>query len=177
MTATSYPSDGRTTLGEALYTFQSARELFESAREASRDAERIRNQLMAMESAADGLGGSGMTQRVSSTGEPDRMAGRVASLVDREEMLRRRQDEDYALIDLANRVLYGEDGRSGLWVLAGWRADALALHYLNGETWGVVGRLLGYSEQYVWQQAQVALDLCDGWGLVSVMAGTGGAEG
>ena len=159
-----------------MYQFQSARELFECAREASRDAERIRRQLDAMEERADGLGSSGLSQRVSSTGEPDRMASRVAAMVDREEMLRRRQEEDYAVIELANLVLYGDGASSGLWALVGWRADALALHYLNGETWAVVGSLLGYSEPHVWQQAQVALDVCDGWGLVSVMQGMGCAE-
>ena len=158
------------------FQFQSARELFEAAREASRDAERIRRQLMAMESAAEGLGSPWLGQRVSATGEPDRMASRVAALVDREEMLRKRQDEDYAVIELANRVLYGEDNASGLWALAGWRADAIYQHYVNCLTWEVVARLLGYSRRHVWEQAQVALDMCDGWGLVSVASGMGGAE-
>ena len=161
----------------SIMQFTSARELFESAREASRDAERIRRQLLAMEHSATGLAGSGMEPRVRSTGEPDRMASRVASMVDREGLLRERIEWDYRLIDFANEVLYGMDGRSGLWALVGWRADALALHYLNDLTWSVTGSLLGYSEQYVWQQAQVALDTADAWGLASVIDGMGGAEG
>ena len=165
-------------MSEALYTFQfqSARELFESAREASRDAERIRNQLMAMESAADGLAGPGLEPRVRSTGEPDRMASRVASMVDREQMLQSRIDWDYRLIDYANEVLYGSDGRGGLWSLVGWRADALALHYLNDLTWAVTGGLLGYSEQHVWREAQVALQTADGWGIDNVARGMGEAS-
>ena len=156
------------------WQFRDARELFEAAREASRDAERIRRQLEAMEQRALSLGG-GMGERVSSTGEPDRMAGRVAGLVDVEESLRERQAQDYALIDLACAVLYGTDSRAGLWSLVGWRADAICQHYLNGLTWAEVGAVLGYSEQHVWREAQVALDVCDGWGLADVMAGRGGA--
>lgn len=161
------------------YSFSSARELFESAREASKDAERIRRQLLAMEARATSLGAGGFEPRVASTPNPQRMADAVGAKVDREAMLERRQQEDYDLIDLACEVLYGreQDGSGGLWSLVGWRADALWWHYLGGRTWAAVGDLLGYSEQYVWQQAQVALDTCDGWGLLPVIDGTGGAEG
>ncbi|MBR1830427.1 MAG: hypothetical protein IJ781_13190 [Atopobiaceae bacterium] len=158
------------------YHFTSARELFEAAREASRDAERIRRQLVAMEERAEGLGGGGFEPRVRSTGEPDRMGSRVATMVDVERRLRERQEQDYAIIDLASAVLYGTDNDAGLWALVSWRADAIFHHYLGGMTWAQVGDMLGYSEQYVWQQAQVALDTCDGWGLLAVMAGTGRAE-
>lgn len=159
------------------YRFTDARELFEAAREASRDAERIRRQLAAMEGRAEGLGGSGFEPRVRSTGEPDRMGSRVAALVDRESMLLERQEEDYALIDAANAVLYGRDGRSGLWALVGWRADALALHYLNDLTWEQVAAQMCYSRIHVWQQAQAALETADAWGFASVVDGMGGAEG
>ena len=158
-------------------SYLTARDLFESAREASRDAERIRRQLLSMESAAEGLGGSGFEPRVASTGEPDRMAARVAAMVDRESMLAARLEGDYALIDRACEVLYGEDGRGGLWSLVGWRADAIWHHYLGGRTWAEVAALLGYGERHVREQAMAALDVCDGWGLASVAGGSGGAEG
>lgn len=157
------------------WTFASARELFEAAREASRDAERIGRQLAAMEQRALSLGGSGFEPRVSATHDPDRVGGSVAALVDMERRLRERQSEDYALIDLACAVLYGTDSDAGLWALVGWRADAIAQHYLNGLTWAEVGAVLGYSEQHVWREAQVALDVCDGWELADVVAGRGGA--
>ena len=156
--------------------FADAREFFEAAREASRDAERIKRQLDAMAERAEGLGGSGFEPRVRSTSDPDRMGGRVAAMVDRESILRERQAEDYALIDRANEVLYGRDGRSGLWALAGWRADAIALHYLNDMKWSEVAQALCYSEPHVWQQAQAAIDTCDAWGMTSVIGGMGGAE-
>lgn len=159
-----------------MYAFQSARELFEAAREASRDAERIRRQLMAMEHAATGLAGSSLEPRVRSTGEPDRMASRVASMVDREEMLRKRQEEDYALIDLACSVLYGDDNGGGLYALVGWPADAICQHYVNDLTWEATARLMGYSTRHVHERVRMAFDVCDGWGLAAVMSGQGRAE-
>ena len=156
--------------------FTSAKEFFEAVRESSRDAERIRLRLTAMEQRAEGLGGGGFEPRVRSTGEPDRMAGRVASLVDLETMLRERQAEDYALINAAFNVLYGEDGHSGLWALVGWRADAVCLHYVNDMTWERVAESLCYSKYHVWREAQVALEVCDGWGMASVVNGVGNAE-
>lgn len=159
------------------YTFTSARELFEAAREASRDAERIRRQLLAMESRATSLGGGGFEPRVHGTPNPQRMADAVGAMVDREAALERRQAEDYDLIDLACAVLYGreQDGMGGLWSLVGWRADALWWHYLAGRTWAEVGRMMGYTPEHACRQAMAALDTCDAWGLAATIAGTGGA--
>ena len=129
-----------------------------------------------MEHRAEGIGGGGFEPRVRSTGEPDRMAGRVAVLVDKEELLYRQCEYDYAIIDYANRVLYGDDMDAGLLSLMGWRARALDLHYLVGLTWAQAGAVLGYSEQHVWREAQVALEACDTWGLLDTMRGRGCAE-
>ena len=159
-----------------MYTFSSARDLFESAREASRDAERCRRQLLSMEAAAEGLSGPGFEARVSASGEPDRMGSRVAAMVDREEALSRRMEDDYALIELACSVLYGTDNDGGLWSLVGWRADAIFQHYLADRPWAEVAALMGYGEQHVWRESMAALDVCDGWGIARAMAGEGGAE-
>lgn len=123
-----------------------AREFFESAREASRDAERIRNQLRQMEARMHSLGGSQLDGSVSSTPEHDKMARRVASYVDRERALERRQEEDYDLIDRACVVLYGNGDVQGLDVAqsAIW-ADVLWWRYLDDATWGAVARAVGYS--------------------------------
>ena len=156
--------------------FTSARDLFESAREASRDAERIRRQLAAMEGRATSLGGGGFEPRVRSTPDPDRIGQAVVAMVDVESKLRERQEEDYRLLDLASAVLYGTDSDAGLWSLVGWRADAIYHHYLGGLTWCEVGALLGYSEQHVWREAMAALDVCDGWGIQSIIDGHGAAQ-
>lgn len=152
-----------------------AREFFESAREAARDAERIRRQLDGMEARALSLGGGGYEGRVRSTPDPDRIGASVSAMLDQGERLRERADEDYAAIDAACRVLYGDGSDSGLWALVGWRADALALHYLDDMTWAEVAAKLCYSESHVQHEAQVALDVADGWGMARVVDGTGGA--
>ena len=156
--------------------FTSARDLFESAREASRDAERIRRQLAAMEGRATSLGGGGLEPRVRSTPDPDRIGCAVVAMVDVEAKLRERADEDYRLLDLACAVLYGTDSDAGLWALVGWRADAIYHHYLGGLTWDEVGGLMGYTAQHCRQQAACAMEVADGWGVLNVIRGQGAAE-
>ena len=162
-----------------MYTFTSARELFEAAREASRDAERIRNQLLAMEGRALSLGGGGFEPRVSATHDHDRMGREVAALVDREQELRRRQEEDYAILDLACAVLYGDANDAGLDKLVpeGWWADVLWWRYLDGATWERVGRAVGYSPRRCFSVAQTALEIADAYGLARTRQGVGSAEG
>ena len=159
--------------------YRDAREFFEAAREASRDAERIRRQLGAMAERAEALGGGGFEPRVRSTGEPDRMGSRVAAMVDREAMLVERQADDYALIDAACRVLYGDGSDSGLVALVpeSWWADVLWWRYLDGATWDEVGSAVGYSSRRCFDVAQAALDIADAYGMVATVGGIGCAEG
>lgn len=158
------------------YTWASARELFEAAREASRDAERIRRQLDAMEQRTLSLG-CGMGQRVSATGEPDRMGGRVAALVDMEQTLRERQEADYALLDLACAVLYGPANKGGLAALVPtWWADVLWWRYLDGSTWEQVAEAVGYSPRRCFDVAQTALEVADYYGLARTRQGLGSAD-
>ena len=153
-----------------------AREFFESAREAARDAERIRRQLDAMESRTLSLGGGGFEPRVRSTPDPDRIGALVSAMLDQEERLRERADEDYAVIDAACRVLYGADNRSGLYALVGWPADAIYHHYLALRTWEETASMLGYSVSHVKHSVCVALDLADANGQMWTELGRGMAE-
>jgi hypothetical protein len=150
-----------------------AREFFESAREAARDAERIRRQLDAMESRALSLGGGGFEPRVRSTPDPDRIGASVSAMLDQGERLRERADEDYAIIDAACKVLYGADNRSGLYALVGWPADAIYHHYLALRTWEETASMLGYSVQHVRRQVLYALDLADANGQMWTELGRG----
>lgn len=161
------------------YQFTSARELFEAAREASRDAERIRQQILAMRERSTSLGGSGFEPRVAKTAEHDSMGQRVASLVDREQALAKRQTEDYELIDLACAVLYGDANQGGLDKLVpeAWWADVLWWRYLDASTWEEVGEAVGYSPRRCFDVAQVALEIADGAGLFGTSIGKGSAEG
>lgn len=150
-----------------------AREFFESAREAARDAERIARQLDGMEARALSLGGGGFEPRVRSTPDPDRIGATVAASIDQGERLRARQDEDYRAIDAACRVLYGADNRSGLYALVGWPADAIYHHYLALRTWEDTAALLGYSPAHVRRMAMCALDLADANGQMWTELGRG----
>ena len=153
-----------------------AREFFESAREAARDAARCRRQLDAMECRADGLGGGGFEPRVRSTPDHDRMGARVASDMDVRAILEARRDEDGRVTDAACRVLYGPDRRSGLHALVGWPADAIYHHYLALRTWEQVADMLGYSVSHVKHSVCVALDLADANGQMWTELGRGMAE-
>ena len=159
--------------------YRNARDLFEAARDASRDAERIRRQLVALRDKARSLGGGGFEPRVSSTGEPDRMGSRVAAMVDRERELAKRQAEDYEIIDAACSVLYGSDNASGLDKLVpeGWWADVLWWRYLDGATWDEVGESVGYSARRCFDVAQTALEIADAYGMANTVGGRGTAEG
>lgn len=152
--------------------FGSARDLFESAREASLDAEHIRRQLVAMEERALSPGGGGDGPVVRGTPDPQRSSRRADALLDREESLRRRQEDDYRLIDLASWVLYGTDNETGLASLVpAWWCDALWWHYLDCASWRDTARAVGYSEQRCKQVRDLALDTVDSWGIVDTMQG------
>lgn len=154
----------------------SAREFFEAAREAARDAERIRRQLDGMERRSTALGGGGFEPRVRSTPDPDRIGRDVSAKLDQEARLREREDEDYRAIDAACAVLYGPDNRSGLYALVGWPADAIYHHYLALRTWDETARMMGYSVRHVCRAVDVAFDLADANGQMWTELGVGLAE-
>ena len=146
-----------------------AKEFFESAREASRDAERIRRQLDEMERRALSVGGGKSGSAVRSTPDPHRMEARVVAYVGQEEMYRRRQEEDYELIDRATSLLYGpeQDGRGGLCAhLVPVYADVLCWRYLNDAPWRQVCRAVGYSPSQSQLLCRTALATIDDLGLL-----------
>jgi len=155
---------------------QTAREFFEAARDAARDAASIARQLDGMESRALSLGGGGFEPRVRSTPDPDRMGAAVSAKVDHEGILERRQEGDYRIIDAACAVLYGRDNRSGLYALVGWPADAIYHHYLALRTWDETARLMGYSTRHVQTCVAAALDVADANGQMWTELGEGMAE-
>lgn len=156
--------------------YASAREFFDAAREAARDAERIARQLDGMERRALALGGGGFEGRVRSTPDPDRIGRGVAAKVDNEGVLRERQQADRALIDAACELLYGADRRSGLYALVGWPADAIFHHYLALRTWDEVAEMMDYSVRHVQTCVASALDYADSNGQMWTALGKGMAE-
>ena len=155
--------------------YRTAREFFEAAREAARDAQRISRQLDGIERRALALGGGGFEPRVRSTPDPDRIGRAVGSMLDNESVLRQRQESDYALIDAACAVLYGPDNRSGLYALVGWPADAIWHHYLGLRTWEDTADLMGYSTRHVQTCVAAALDVADANGQMWTELGVGSA--
>lgn len=125
--------------------YSDAREFFETVRKASREAERTRLTLMQME-AREGVRAQGYEAQGSSGHMSDRTASTDARM-DYEERMRERLEEDYALIDLACRVLYGEEsGKGGVEALMGSAvADAISFRYVDARPWKEVAALMGYS--------------------------------
>ena len=153
--------------------YASARDFFDAARDAARDADRIARQLDGMERRALALGGGGFEGRVRSTPDPDRIGRGVAAMLDNESILRARQQADRALIDAACELLYGADNRSGLYALVGWPADAIFHHYLALRTWDEVAEMMGYSVRHVQRAVDAALDYADAAGDTMTRLGLG----
>lgn len=158
--------------------YESARELFDAAREAALDAERCRRQLEDIERRALSVGSPSFGPLVSGS-DHDRLTREVAAMVDRERELEGRIEDDYRLIDAACAVLYGRDGMSdGLASIAPpWWADAIYQHYLALHTWSVVAVMMCYSAPHVRKAVQAAFELMDSMGMVATVDGRGSAEG
>lgn len=160
-----------------LVGYASAAELFEAVRDASREAERARLAIMQME-AREGVRAQGYESRARSGSGPDRTTA-TDSRIDLEERMRRRLDDDYALIDLACRLLYGEEsGKGGVDALMGSAvADCICYRYVQARTWSRVSELMGYSASQCKRLCRQGMDAMDFYGLDNVLAGVGTAEG
>lgn len=159
-----------------LYEYQSAGDLFEAAREAAKDADRISRTLARMESR-EGLHAQSYQPSVRG-GDHDVRATTDARL-DYERRVRRRREEDYALIDLACSVIYGSDqtGSGGVAALMGADyADALWWRFCAAETWEAVAAGTGMSERWCQQAVPYAFDVIDSYGIRRVIDGLGIAE-
>lgn len=156
--------------------YQSARDLFEATREASRDAEYIKRRLERME-ASEGVRGASLAPTVRSSKSDVNGTARTDARIDYEERVRARLEEDYALIDLACAVLYGDDNRGGIAALLGTKvADLLWHHYLDDESWDDAAEAVGYNPRTAYREKDKALDLVDMYGVDLVRRGLGAAE-
>ena len=160
--------------------YPNARSFFEAAREASIDAEKCQRQLDSMEEASTAPARPTLGPHVmGGGGTADLIGAIVASTLDSKERLEQRIEDDFALIDAANRVLYGEDGiRDGLAsIVPAWWADVLWWRYLAPSTWEQVGAALGISGRRAFDVASAALETCDANGMLATVRGVGMAEG
>ena len=136
--------------------YSNARDFFESVREASREAERTRLTLLRME-AREGVRAQGYDSRVMVGGERDHMA-HTDSRIDYEARMAERIEQDYALLDMACKLLYGrESGKGGVDALMGSAvADCISFRYVDARPWKEVAALMGYSR---WSRRSLR-DLC-----------------
>lgn len=160
-----------------METYSSARDLFDAARGAAIECERIRRMLIAMESAEQSVGTAlGMKVDAGSISDPMR---RVDARIDKESRWHQRIEEDERLMDLATSVCYGadQDGKGGLSLLLGMLyADIIWWHYLGTETWARTGDIVGYSPQRCKAIRDIAFDFIDGLGVANIIDGMGIAE-
>ena len=158
--------------------YSNARDFFETVREASREAERTRLTLLQME-AREGVRAQGYEAQGRSGHMSDRTAA-TDSRLDYEGRMRERIEADYALIDLACRVLYGEEsGKGGVDALMGSAvADCISFRYVDARPWSEVAALMGYSR---WSRrslrdlCQQGFDAVDALGWERVVDGVGDA--
>ena len=152
-----------------------ARDLFEAAAEASRDAAALRRRLERMESG-EGVRAASLA-RSSSGGRADvNGMGRVNARIDLEAVTRSRVEADYALIDLACAVLWGPTGEDGAASLGCQvAADVVWHHYLAGETWESAARGVGMSASSARRECARLFDLVDALGPMRAMLGRGDA--
>ena len=129
----------------SYHDYASAEDFFEAVRNASREAERTRLTLLQME-AREGARAQGYEPRVMVGGERDRMAA-TDSRIDYEARMAERIEQDYRLLDMACKVLYGEEsGKGGVDALMGSAvADCISFRYVDARPWSEVAALMGYS--------------------------------
>lgn len=154
--------------------FSCARELFEAAREAVRDVERVDRMLENME-AREGLRAHPIAVSRHGAGHSDPMKPTDAR-IDAEAAAHRRMEEDCAIIDLANALCYGRwyDGRGGVDALLGTMyADCLYWVYLSGEKMGTITRILQRNNSTVHTMNRTSFETLDAYGIQRAIDGTG----
>lgn len=160
----------------SLTDYQSARDFFTAVREASREAERTRLTILRME-ASEGV----RAQRYEADGRSGHRADSMArtdSRIDYEARMRDRISDDYELLDLACRVLYGEEsGKGGVDALMGSAvADCMSFRYVDARPWSEVSALTGYCKRQCQRLCETGLDAVDFFGWENCLGGSGEAE-
>lgn len=155
--------------------YTDARDFFHAVRDASREAERTRLTLMRME-AAEGVRAQGY-EATGRSGHRSDATARTDARMDYEARMSDRVREDYELLDLACRVLYGDGtGKGGLDALMGSAvADCLSFRYVDARPWPEVARLTGYSERQCMRLCEQGIDAADFFGMENCVGGEGAA--
>ena len=154
-----------------------AEDFFESARNAAIECDRTRKTVERYEAARDSGHTDSGTGPVSGGGfSPNRMTA-SDRLVDYEQRMYQRIEQDEALMDCATEVLYGTDNRGGLAsLLDSLTADAMWWRYLAVRSWADVAKAVSCSESKARRLVRTGLDFVDGIGIECVREGEGIAE-
>lgn len=157
-----------------VFGYQSARDFFEAARCAAMEAQRTERQMERL-AAAEGVRTNGMTAGSGTRRDPNGMAATDAR-IDYERRMRRRLDEDRALVGRACSLAYGPSGDGGVARLLGASyADAIWWRYCSASSWACVAEAVGASSSTVRRWCDVVMDTIDSKGQDAVMAGIGDA--
>ena len=155
--------------------FTCAREMFEATRDAALDLERCERQLRTLESR-EGLTGSIVKHGPSA--RPDPMT-QTDVRIDFESAIKKRMDDDTALIDATAKVLYGseQNGDGGVASLAGsLAADCARWRYILAAKWDEIAQALNVSQRTARRQCDVAIETADTFGYIFTVSGVGFAE-
>lgn len=160
-----------------LADYTNAREFFHAVRDASIEAWK-EYQAGEMSLAREGVRAQSYGIAVNPGAIRDRMVATDAR-IDREAVMNRRVEEDYALMDLAVRLIYGEQaGKGGVEALMGSAvADCLNFRYVDARPWSEVAKMTGYSVRQCRRLVEQGLDAIDFYGWRNLMDGEGEAEG
>ncbi len=159
--------------------YAGAADFFAAARRAALDAERLRRQLERME-AREGVRAQGYEAQGRGTRADVNGTDATVSRMDWEGRARERVREDYALIDAASAVVYGDsqDGLGGIDALMGPAvADAVWWRFCGAAQWREVAQRVEMSERWCREQVAAAMDVCDAYGMEAMRRGLGVACG
>ena len=159
-----------------MYEYQSARDFFAAVRCAAQEVERTERQIARME-AAEGVRAQGYGPAVRGARADVNGTSATDARIDYEGRMRRRLEEDYALVERGCFVCYGEDNRGGIAKLLGSAtADALWWRYCAGESWTHAAQMVSAGVSTTKRWCEAAFDLVDGIGLDAAVSGRGTAE-
>ena len=159
-----------------LFENQSARDFFDSVRNAAMEIARTERQLARME-ASEGVRAQGYTPMGKGSRSDVNGTAATDARIDYERMMRKRLEEDRALVDAACAVLYGDDSRGGVARLLGSAtADAMWWRYCAAESWDKAASMAFTTDVTARRWCYTAFDLIDAIGYERARAGEGMAE-
>lgn len=156
-------------------TYTDAREFFLATRRAAQDIETATRQLDRMR-AAEGVRAQGYEPGVAHTRADVNGTGATIARIDWEGRMRERLESDYALVESAMSVIYGDEetGLGGVAALMGGAvADVLMWRCCRARDWRWIAAMLDRSESWCRESAAAAMDVCDAYGIDAMRRGLG----